>query len=46
MYGRQSYLVEGKHHLYGGVNIEAVGGGAGLVEAEFRRAEALGVEIR
>lgn len=46
MYGRQSYLVDGKHHFYGGVNIEAVGGGAGLVEAELSRAQALGVEIR
>src|SRR5262249_55832756 len=23
MFGRQSYLVDGKHHFYGGVNIEA-----------------------
>jgi len=46
MFGRQSYLVDGKHHFYGGVNIEAVGGGAGLVEAEITRAEKLGVEIR
>ncbi len=46
MFGRQSYLVDGKHHFYGGVNIEAVGGGAGLVEAELARAEKLGIEIR
>lgn len=46
MFGRQSYVVDGKHHFYGGVNIEAVGGGAGLVEAELARAEKLGVEIR
>lgn len=46
MFGRQSYVVEGKHHFYGGVNIEAVGGGAGLVEAELARAERLGIEIR
>lgn len=46
MYGRQSFLVDGKHHFYGGVNIEAVGGGAGLVEGEIARAEKLGVEIR
>src|SRR5919202_3653925 len=30
MFGRQSYLVEGKHHFYGGVNIEAVGGRYGF----------------
>ena len=46
MFGRQSFFVEGKHHFYGGVNIEAVGGGAGLVEAELKRARHLGCEIR
>ncbi len=46
MFGRQSFLVEGKQHFYGGVNIEAVGGGAGLVEAEIQRALKLGCEIR
>ncbi|HEX4376153.1 MAG TPA: FAD-dependent tricarballylate dehydrogenase TcuA [Steroidobacteraceae bacterium] len=46
MFGRQSYKVEGKHHFYGGVNIEAVGGGYGLVESLIKRAEKLGIEIR
>lgn len=46
MFGRQSYVVDGKHHFYGGVNIEAVGGGAGLVEAELARAEKMGIQIR
>jgi len=46
MFGRQSFKVDGKHHFYGGVNIEAVGGGAGLVEAEIERAKKLGCEIR
>src|SRR3546814_13657066 len=46
MFGRQSFLVDGKHHFYGGVNIEAVGGGAGLVEAEIARALQLGCTIR
>jgi tricarballylate dehydrogenase len=46
MYGRQSFLVDGKHHFYGGVTIEAVGGGAGLVEAEIARVEKMGAEIR
>lgn len=46
MFGRQSYLVDGKHRFYGGVNIEAVGGGAGLVEFLLARAKALGIEIR
>lgn len=46
MFGRQSFIVDGKHHFYGGVNIEAVGGGAGLVEAEIARAQKLGIDIR
>ena len=46
MFGRQSFLVDGKHHFYGGVNIEAVGGGAGLVEAELLEAQKMGIEIR
>ena len=46
MFFRQSYKLEGKHHFYGGVNIEAVGGGYGLVEALIKRAEKLGVGIR
>ncbi len=46
MFGRQSFFVDGKHHFYGGVNIEAVGGGAGLVESEIARAIKIGVEIR
>ena len=46
MFGRQSFKVEGKHHFYGGVNVEAVGGGWGLVDQLVRQAERLGVEIR
>lgn len=46
MYNRQSFKVDGKHHFYGGVNIEAVGGGHGLVEYLIGRAEKLGIEFR
>jgi tricarballylate dehydrogenase len=46
MFGRQSFLIDGQHHFYGGVNIESVGGGAGLVEAELKRVGQLGCEIR
>jgi len=46
MFGRQSYKVDGKHHFYGGVNIEAVGGGFGLVEALIKRAGSVGIEVR
>ena len=46
MYGRQSFEVDGKHHFYGGVTIEAVGGGAGLVEFLLKRCKEVGIEIR
>ncbi|MDP6687926.1 MAG: FAD-dependent tricarballylate dehydrogenase TcuA [Alphaproteobacteria bacterium] len=46
MFGRQSFKVDGKHHFYGGVNIEAVGGGAGLVEMELAEVLRMGCEIR
>jgi len=46
MFGRQSFKVEGKHHFYGGVNIEAVGGGWGLVEQLIKQAERMDIEIR
>ncbi len=46
MFGRQSFVVDGKHHFYGGVNIEAVGGGAGLVEMELAEVARMGCDIR
>ncbi|NYT21997.1 FAD-dependent tricarballylate dehydrogenase TcuA [Alcaligenaceae bacterium] len=46
MFGRQSYKIDGKHHFYGGVNIEAVGGGWGLVDSLIKRVEKAGIEIR
>jgi tricarballylate dehydrogenase len=46
MFGRQSYKLNGKHHFYGGVNIEAVGGGYGLVDQLLKAAERNGIEIR
>ena len=46
MFGRQSFKIEGKHHFYGGVNIEAVGGGWGLVDMLVTACERMGIEIR
>ncbi len=46
MFGRQSFLVDGKQHFYGGVNIEAIGGGAGLVEMELAEVLRMGCKIR
>lgn len=45
-YGRQSFKVDGRNVFWGGLTVETAGGGAGLVDALFRRAKALGVAIR
>lgn len=45
-FGRQSFKVDGRNIFWGGLTVETAGGGIGLVDALFRRAEALGVEIR
>ena len=46
MHGRQSYMVGGKHRFWGGLNVEAVGGGPGLVQMLLERADAAGIEVR
>ena len=46
MFGRQAYKVEGKFRFWGGMHVEAVGGGPGLVEMLYERAAAAGVEVR
>jgi tricarballylate dehydrogenase len=46
MFSRQSYKVGDRHHFWGGLNVEAVGGGPGLVEALFERAGKVGIEVR
>ena len=46
MLGRQSFQVGGKHRLWGGLNVEAVGGGPGLIQSLYDGAERLGVEVR
>ena len=43
MFKRQSYLVNGIQHFFGGMAVEAVGGGWGLVDFLFRSAERYGV---
>jgi len=45
MFGRQSFKIDGKHHFYGGVNIEAVGGGWGLVDMLMAAAERMGITV-
>ena len=46
MFGRQAYKVGGKFRFWGGLHVEAVGGGAGLVEALYAQAEKVGVAVR
>ena len=45
-YGRQAYNHEGRFKFFGGVVIYANGGGAGLVESEYKAAAKHGVDSR
>jgi tricarballylate dehydrogenase len=45
-YGRQAYNHEGRFRFFGGVVIYANGGGAGLVESEYKAAAKHGVVVR
>lgn len=45
-FGRQSFKVDGRNVFWGGLTIETAGGGMGLVDALFRRAETMGITIR
>jgi tricarballylate dehydrogenase len=44
-YGRQAYNHEGRFKFFGGVVIYANGGGAGLVESEYKAAQKHGVSV-
>ncbi len=46
MFKRQSYLVNGIQHFFGGMAVEAVGGGWGLVDFLFKSAERYGITVR
>ena len=46
LYGRQSYKVDGRVRFWGGLTVEAWGGGPGLVESLTNIARKHGVEIR
>jgi tricarballylate dehydrogenase len=45
-YGRQAYKHQGRFKFFGGVVIYANGGGAGLVESEYKAAASCGVTVR
>ena len=46
IYGRQAFKVDGKFKFWGGLTVEAWGGGPGLIEAETRIALSRGVDVR
>jgi tricarballylate dehydrogenase len=46
IWGRQAFLVDGKFKFWGGLTVEAVGGGPGLVEAWTQAASNAGIEVR
>lgn len=46
IYGRQAFNVDGKFTFWGGLTVEAWGGGPGLVDSLVAEAERMGIEIR
>lgn len=45
IYGRQAFKIGGKFKFWGGLTLEAWGGGPGLVQSLFAAAERAGIEI-
>ena len=45
IYGRQAFKVEGRFTFWGGLTVEASGGGPGLVESLLKAAEKAGVRV-
>ena len=45
-YGRQAFKIDGRFKFFGGSVIYANGGGEGLMEAHFKNAERLGIDVR
>jgi tricarballylate dehydrogenase len=46
MFGRQAYKVGGKFRFWGGLILEAVGGGPGLIDMHYQAASKNGIEVR
>jgi tricarballylate dehydrogenase len=46
MFGRQAYKVGGKFTFFGNLVLEAVGGGAGLIDMEYESAKKTGIDVR
>ena len=45
MFGRQAYKVGGRFRFWGGLVLEAVGGGPGLIDMEYAAAAKAGIEV-
>ena len=45
IYGRQAFKVDGRFRFWGGLTVEASGGGPGLVEAQKKAADANGIRM-
>ncbi|TXL71132.1 FAD-binding dehydrogenase [Vineibacter terrae] len=45
-YGRQAFKVDGKYKFWGGLAVEAWGGGPGLVELEHKACRQQGIDLR
>jgi len=45
-FGRQAFKIDGRFKFFGGSVIYANGGGEGLMEAHFKNAERLGIDVR
>src|SRR6266849_39607 len=46
MFGRQAYKVGGRFRFWGGLVLEAVGGGPGLIDMEYQSAAKNGIDVR
>src|SRR5213596_2916985 len=46
MFGRQAYRVGGRFRFWGGLVLEAVGGGPGLIDMEYHAAARAGIGVR
>jgi tricarballylate dehydrogenase len=46
IYGRQAFKVEGRFKFWGGLTVEAWGGGPGLVDSLYTIAQRAGIEVR
>src|SRR3989442_9534648 len=45
MFGRQAYKVGGRFRFWGGLVLEAVGGGPGLIDMEYQAAARAGIDV-